>query len=99
MVITVFFIPEFSFIILIISKKSFLTVGSPPVSLIFDTPNSDSALANLPISSILEKFYYHFLSILYPSGKQYPHLKLQTSEIESRMYGNFLPKLSLRIFI
>jgi hypothetical protein len=36
---------------------------------------------------------------LYPSGKQYPHLKLQTSEIESRMYGNFLPKLSLRIFI
>ena len=31
-VITVFLIPEFFFIILIISKKSFLTVGSPPVS-------------------------------------------------------------------
>ena len=32
-------------------------------------------------------------------GKQYPHLKLHTSEIDNLMYGNFLPKLSLRIFI
>ena len=35
----------------IISKKSFLTVGSPPVNLILETPNSDKAFVSLDISS------------------------------------------------
>jgi|OM-RGC.v1.037117852 hypothetical protein len=43
------------FIILIISKKSFLTVGSPPVILIFETPRQDKASTKLLISSIFKK--------------------------------------------
>ena len=63
-VITVFFIPEFSFKIFTISKKSFLIVGSPPVSLIFDTPNCDNALASLLISSAVINVLLSDLSIL-----------------------------------
>ena len=63
-VITVFLIPEFFLIILMISKKSFLTVGSPPVNLILDTPNSDRAFASLPISSLVIKVLLSLLSIL-----------------------------------
>ena len=40
-VITTFFIPASNFKTLMISKKSFLTVGSPPVILILLTPNSE----------------------------------------------------------
>jgi len=47
-----------------ISKKSFLTVGSPPVNLILDTPNSDKAFASLPISSLVIKVLLSLLSIL-----------------------------------
>ena len=49
--ITTFFIPASFFKILIISKKSFLTVGSPPVSLILQTPNLEKTLAKRLISS------------------------------------------------
>ena len=69
-VITVFLIPEFFLISLIISIKSFLIVGSPPVSLILDTPSSERAFASLLISSLLINFLLSLLSILYPSGKQ-----------------------------
>ena len=78
-------IPEFDFINFIISKKSFLTVGSPPVNLILQTPSSDKAFDNLPISSALRKVRLSLLSIWYPFGKQYPHLKLQTSVIDNLM--------------
>ena len=50
-VITTFFIPASFFKILIISKKSFLTVGSPPVSLILHTPNFEKTFARRLISS------------------------------------------------
>jgi hypothetical protein len=33
-----------------ISKKSFLTVGSPPVNLILETPRSEKAAIKLDIS-------------------------------------------------
>ena len=47
-----------------ISKKSFLIVGSPPVSLILETPSSERALASLPISSVFMKVLLSLLSIL-----------------------------------
>ena len=59
-VMTVFFIPEFFLIVLIISKKSFLTVGFPPVRRILFTPSSDKALARRLTSSRCKNFLYHF---------------------------------------
>jgi hypothetical protein len=47
-----FLIPDSFFKILIISKKSFLTVGSPPVNLILQTPKSERLFANRFISFI-----------------------------------------------
>ena len=50
-VITTLFIPDSNFKNLIISKKSFLTVGSPPVILILQTPSSEKHFARRLISS------------------------------------------------
>jgi hypothetical protein len=55
-------VPELLFRILTISKKSFLTVGSPPVNLILHTPSSDNPLANFSISSAARKVLLSLLS-------------------------------------
>ena len=48
---------------LIISKKSFLTVGSPPVILILLTPNKEKHFDSLLISSKCRNFLVSLLSI------------------------------------
>ena len=59
-VITTLFILFSIFKTLTISKKSFLTVGSPPVILILETPNSEKHFARRLISSRCKIFCYHF---------------------------------------
>ena len=80
------------------SKKSFRTVGSPPVILIFETPSFVKAATRLDISSRFKNPGL-FSTLKYPLGRQYPHLKLHTSVMDKRIYGKDLPKLSDILFI
>mmetsp|Transcript_2288 Transcript_2288/g.15219 ORF Transcript_2288/g.15219 Transcript_2288/m.15219 type:complete len:271 (-) Transcript_2288:35-847(-) len=71
------------------SMKSFRTVGSPPVSLIFSTPSETNSFASRKISSEVSRLFFG-VSSTPSSGMQYKQRRLHLSVTEMRRYVCFL---------